>query len=54
MPNPRPDLTREEIKETGQYAVDNRLIKNERGEIANRVLGAAYKRREVTTINLGG
>lgn len=54
MPNPRADLTREEIKETGQYAVDNRLIKNERGEIANRVLGAAYKRREVTTINLGG
>lgn len=54
MPNPRADLTREEIKETGQYAVDNRLIKNARGEIANRVLGAAYKRREVTTINLGG
>ena len=54
MPNPRADLTKEEIKDTGQYAVDNELIKNERGEIANRVLGAAYKRREVTDINLRG
>lgn len=54
LPNPRPDLTREEIKETGQYGVDNKLIKNERGEYANRVLGAAYKRREVTNIKLEG
>lgn len=53
MPNPRADLTKEEIKEAGQYAVDNQLIKNARGEFANRVLGAAYKRREVTEIQLG-
>lgn len=51
LPNPRADLTREEIKAAGQYGVDNELIKNERGEFANRVLGAAYKRREVTEIS---
>lgn len=54
MPNPRGDLTKEEIKEAGQYGVDNKLIKNARGEFADKVLGAAYKRREVTKIDLGG
>lgn len=52
MPSPRPDLTREEVKEVGQYAVDNQLIMNERGEYADKVLGGAFKRREVTEINL--
>ena len=50
MPNPRDDLTREEIKATGQYAVDNQLIKNALGEVATRVLGAALKKKEITTI----
>lgn len=54
LPNPRGDLTKEEIKEAGQYGVDNKLIKNARGEFADKVLGAAYKRREVTKIDLGG
>ena len=47
MPHPRPDLTREEIKATGQYAVDNELIMNARGEIATAITHAAVKTRQV-------
>ena len=47
MPHPRPDLTREEIKAAGQYAVDNELIMNARGEIATAITHAAVKTRQV-------
>lgn len=50
VPNPRDDLTKEEIKAVGQYAVDNKLIKNSLGETATRVLGAALKVKDVKKI----
>lgn len=43
MPNARDNLTRTEIKAVGDYAVDNKLIMNERGEYATRVSHAALK-----------
>ena len=51
-PHPREDLTREEIKSVGMYAVDNKLITNAAGEIASGVTLGALKRKEVTTIKL--
>ena len=48
--NPRDDLTREEIKETAQYFIDEQLILNSLGEVATYVLGAALKRKEITRI----
>ena len=47
LPNPREDLTKAEIKEAGQYAVDNALLKNAKGEVVNHVIGAAWKKFEV-------
>ncbi len=52
MPNPREDLTKEEIKATGQYAVDNELIMNEAGEIACAVTHAALKRKDSVVVCL--
>lgn len=50
LPNARPDLTREEIQQTGQYAVDNELITNAAGELASGVTKAALKTRETTRV----
>ena len=50
MPNARQDLTRAQIQEVGQYAVDNKLIKNEQGEIATSVSHAALKLKTSTTV----
>ena len=46
LPNARQDLTREEIQQTGQYAVDNKIITNAAGELASSVTKAALKTRE--------
>lgn len=54
LPNPREDLTKTEIRLAGEYAVENELIMNARGEYANRVLGAALKKREEQIIELEG
>lgn len=45
MKNARENLTREEIKEVGQFAVENELILNEWGEKASGVSHAALKIR---------
>lgn len=47
LPNPRNDLTKAEIKDAGQYAVDKSLLKNTRGEFVSRVIGAAWKKFEL-------
>lgn len=50
MPNPRDDLTREEIKAVGQYAVDNKLVMNSAGEYATGVTRAALKVKDVKKV----
>ena len=50
LPNARDDLTREEILEAGNYAVENNLIKNTAGEISTYVLGAALKTKSVSKV----
>ena len=50
MPNARQDLTKAEIKAVGQFAVDNKLILNERGEVASGVIGGAIKYKDVYEI----
>ena len=45
LENSKPTLTREEIKDVIQYAIDHKLIKNEAGEIADHILGAALKKK---------
>lgn len=50
LPNPREDLTREEIKAAGQYAVDNKLVMNSAGEYATGVTRAALKVKDVKKI----
>lgn len=48
--NPRPDLTRAEIKSFGKFVADAGIVKNEAGEISNGIFAAALKSRSTVTI----
>lgn len=48
--NPRPDVTREEMKAVGQFVADKKIIMNALGEYANGVFAAALKKTDVTEV----
>lgn len=52
LPNPRTDLTKDEIKAVGDYAAEHQLILNEAGEYSNGVVRAAIRTTQTRKIIL--
>ena len=50
--NPKPNLTTQEIKSTGNYIVDNEVLQDSNGYLAERLIRAKLFYKEVENINL--